>query len=132
MKRDERWERVRASMGVKEDFRSYEIDEGVNLANWYEIKIELWHEHMYYYRFELIHEDDWPDIHGSDEVLAFILNEMVASIDDRLAEQEQRRASCHEHGTCVLDGDCPIFENCYLIGKDQHEGGAQAAPAESG
>lgn len=126
--RDERWEKVYASIGIKEDFRSYELDEGLNLSNWYEIKIELWHEHMYYYRFELIHEDDWDQF--TPEVIAFVLNEMAASIDERLDEQAKRGASCHHFGDCVLDGDCPLFENCYLIGKENNESRAEATPED--
>lgn len=33
-------------------------------------------------------------------------------------EESNRGASCAEYDACVLDGDCPIFENCYLIGKE--------------
>lgn len=35
-------------------------------------------------------------------------------VSQRLEEIERMRASCAEHKTCVLDGDCPLFESCYL------------------
>ena len=110
---DPRWKNVKAYMGPKKEYRGREFEEGMNLEDWYEITIELRHERMYYYSFQIINKYDWYQF--EPELLKLVLNEMVASIDDRLAKQEQRGASCHEYGTCVLDGDCPLFVNCYLI-----------------
>jgi|SRR6478609_10708859 len=94
--RDKRWEKVYASMGRKQDFRSEEFDEGLNLLDWYEIKVEVWHDAMYYWRFELIHADDWPEF--TDEMIAFILHEMIASIDERMAAHARGAEATPEEG----------------------------------
>lgn len=35
----------------------------------------------------------------------------------------KKGASCAEYDTCVLDGDCPLFVNCYLIEPEVNDEG---------